>query len=97
MGETVFRVGIGDIQSIRIKCKHPDCGYVGESPLERIGATMNNLQSCPSCRGTWWGLRSGEQPDTGSPFSQLQTSLRRIGEHSQYMTLELVIKKAAVE
>jgi hypothetical protein len=96
MGETVFRIGLGDIQAIRISCKHQGCGGSLELATGKLGEAMGNNQYCPCCRAAWWATASPKSIDRRSPFFDLQELLewskQQIG-----LTIELVVRKAAVE
>lgn len=48
MSETIFRVLLSELKSLRVRCSHPKCGVVMEFPLRRMADEAGELR-CPSC------------------------------------------------
>jgi hypothetical protein len=98
MGETIFRISLGDIQSIRIKCKHNGCEGSLDFPLGKLGKAMANNLQCPCCSAAWWVTQGSlpSSPPEQSPFFDLQRVLEWAQKQIGF-AIELIVPKSAID
>jgi hypothetical protein len=94
VGETIFRVALGDIESVRVKCN--ECGWAYETKLSEIGSLKATSQ-CHGCqRRLWNNLANQSTVRLDEPFAPLQIALGHLSTQ-QGMTLEFVVPSSAVK
>jgi hypothetical protein len=94
MGETIFRVALADIESVRVKCR--SCGWSYETPLSAIGS-LKATSKCHGCdRPLWNNLANQSVVKLDEPFWPLQTAFNHLVEQ-QGMTLEFVVPSSAIK
>lgn len=93
MGETILRVALADIESVRVKCN--ECGWAYETKLSEVGSLKATSQ-CHGCGRPLWNNLSNQSPvRMTEPFWPLQTALGHLATQ-QGMTLEFVVPSVAV-
>jgi hypothetical protein len=94
VGETILRIALADIESVRIKCN--GCGWAYETQLNAIGSLKVTAQ-CHGCDRPLWNNLANQSPvKLDEPFWPLQTGLSHLLTQKG-MTLEFVVPSAAVK
>jgi hypothetical protein len=90
MGETIFRFGLKEIATFRVRCKQPQCGIAIDIPSTKAASAFSKTMTCPACGNHMW-----EQGESGKALHDFQDAIRRISEAK--LDLDFIVPKASVE
>ena len=84
MGETIFRIALGELSTVRVRCK---CGTVAEIGLSEL--SVFDRSCCPGCGNQYCpgGALGGTKMEFQGPFSAFQNIVEILGQKSTDLRL----------
>jgi hypothetical protein len=84
MGETILRVSLGELSTVRVRCK---CGTVAEIGLPKL--SVLDGATCPGCGNKY--CPGGALADAKGPFSAFQNVVELLADKSARFTIEFPV------
>ena len=88
MGETVIRVSLSELQTVRLKCKK--CHGTVEVSLDKLGSAAHGGK-CPLCRYQWYDDQQGKS-DRLADFATAAANVL----HVDGVEVEFVVPQSSV-